>query len=287
MAAGTFHLQALRLAWSGFWRERRAQACCSHLERPWQRLVSRRPAVLMDGFRYCLERCLEQGVTERLHRAGFSPRTQVVHRVPLGLLLLSRQQLTEAQLEAALTAQREAGRGRIGEWLQGLGYVSEPQVVAALARQWSCPMLRPAAMLTAAPCIPQIPVGLLEAFQMLPLKYVSATSTLYLAFGDRPDYTVLYAIERMLGCRTEACLALPGLVRAGLESLAAQRGENEIGFARLPNDGECARIIVSYCARIVATEIRLADCGPHLWIRLLRSSRSPLDLILDASESGR
>jgi len=285
MAAGALHLQALRLAWSGFWCSRRPQPCCSHLERSWRRLVSRRPAVLMDGVQYCLERCLEEGVTQRLHRTGFSPQPLVAHRIPLGLLLLSRQQLTEAQLEAALAAQREAGRGRIGEWLQTLGYVTELQVLAALARQWSCPMLRPAAAMAAAPCIPQVPIALLEAFQMLPLKYVSATSTLYLAFGDRPDYTVLYAIERMLECRTEPCLALPGFVRTGLEPLAARRGENEIGFARLPNDEECARIITSYCARIDASEIRLAACGPHLWIRLLRGSRSPLDLVLRSSQA--
>jgi len=122
---------------------------------------------------------------------------------------------------------------------------------------------------------------------MLPLKYVPASSTLYLAFGDRPDYTVLYAIERMLGCRTEPCLALPGFVRAGLEPLAARRRENEIGFARVPDDMECARFITSYCERIGATEIRLAACGPHLWIRLLRSSRLPLDLVLRASEPHR
>ena len=286
MAAGTLHLHALRLAWSGFWRSRRPQPCCSHLERSWQRLVPRRPVVVIDGFRYCLERCLEQGLTERLLRTRLTPRpSSVAHRVPLGLVLLSRQQLTEAQLEAALAAQRHAGRGRIGEWLQALGYATEEQVLAALARQWSCPIVRPAAVIAAAPCIPQIPVGLLEAFQMLPLKYVSATSTLYLAFGDRPDYTVLYAIERMLECRTEPCLALPGFVRTGLEPLAARRGENEIGFARLPNDEECARIITSYCARIDASEIRLAACGPHLWIRLLRGSRSPLDLVLRSSQA--
>ena len=286
MAASTYRLHVLRLAWSGLWRNRRRQPGCSHLERSWPRLMSRRPAVAIEGFRYCVEHCLEQSVWEKLQRTRFAPgANSITHRVPLGLLLLSRQQLTGTQLETALTAQRESGHGRIGEWLQTLGFVTEQQVLAALARQWSCPMLRPASAVPGLQRIPQIPVTLLEAYQVLPVSYVSATSTLHLAFGDRPDYTVLYAIERMLGCRTGACLALPGFVRAGLEPLATRRGENEMVFAGLPDDRECARIVTSYCARLDATEIRLAACGSHLWIRLFRDSRPPLDLVLRSGET--
>ena len=40
---------------------------------------------------------------------------------------------------------------------------------------------------------------------------MAATATLHLAFGEGIDYGVLYAIEQMLGCRTESCLAFPSL----------------------------------------------------------------------------
>jgi hypothetical protein len=42
---------------------------------------------------------------------------------------------------------------------------------------------------------------------------------------------------------------------------------------------------LSYCVRLASPEIRLAGCGPFLWVRLLRPSRPPLDLLLRSSQS--
>jgi len=63
----------------------------------------------------------------------------VSHRVPLGLLLLSRQQMTAAQLRTALERQRASGEGRIGDWLRRWVLPSELQITAAVARQWRVP----------------------------------------------------------------------------------------------------------------------------------------------------
>jgi len=200
-------------------------------------------------------------------------------RVPLGLLLLSREQLTIEQLRQALAAQRAAGRGRIGEWLQQLGFASEQQITAALARQCSCPVLRPDS-LSALDCPLQIPVTLLESFVMVPVAYIPSTGALHMAFGERIDYGVLNALERMLGCRTEACLAIPSLLRERLQSLSARRGEREIRFDRVADAAEFTRIVRSYCVLVAASEIRLASCGAHVWVRLLRPAVPPLDLLL-------
>jgi hypothetical protein len=241
------------------------------------------------GSRYCLESCLERALVEQLGKpASEVPRAPAPHRIPLGLLLLSRQQLTADQLRAALEAQRDAGRGRIGEWLQALGFASEEQVIAGVARQWSCPLLRASfspgseqrTELGERNPIPQIPRTLLEDFGMVPVDYVESTATLHIAFSDSVDYRVLYAIERILGCRTEPCMAAPSLVRRALQSLSRRRGESEVVFDRIANAAEFSRIIVSYCGRLAASEITLADCGTQLWVRLLRPSSSPLDLLM-------
>jgi hypothetical protein len=202
------------------------------------------------------------------------------HRVPLGLLLLSRQQLTVEQLRTALAAQSHAGQGRIGDWLQTLGFASEHQITAGLARQWSCPVLRPGSVFPGASRAPQIPIALLESFVMIPVDYVESTATLHIAFGEGIDYSVLYAIEQMAGCHVESCMAVPSFVRLRLEALSGRRGESEIVFERVADDAELFRIIRSYCARLAASEIRLAACGPHLWVRLLRPSGPALDLLL-------
>lgn len=257
---------------------------CPHTRSLWHRFSGLRWAAL-EGSRYCLDRCLETALSRVLGRVRSVPHhTMTAHRVPLGLLLLSRQQITIEQLRTALEAQRETGHGRIGDWLQQLGFASEHQVTAALARQWSCPVL--GAHFVAAPnkTFPQIPVALLESFAVVPVDYVEATRTLHLAFSEGIDYRLLYAIEQMIGCHTEACLALPSLVRARLEAISHHREDTEALFERL-EDTDPSRIIRSYCVRVSASEIRLANCGPYVWVRLLRPVRPPLDLLLRSSQT--
>jgi hypothetical protein len=248
----------------------------------------------MQGARYCRTECLELALLEVLTRARPAPHNATIapHRIPLGLLLLSRQQLTAAQLRTALDAQR-AGRGpshskmKIGAWLQELGFATEQQVTAALARQWSCPVLRTGPAAIGAGRLPhffrRIPLPLLEFFQMMPVELVEATGTLLVAFSEGIDYTALYAVEQMLGYHTEACLVCPSTLQEGLQALARQRGASDVVFERMQDAGECAHIISNYSAKVKANEVRLARCGDHLWIRLERLRQEPVTLVLDTS----
>jgi hypothetical protein len=247
----------------------------------WRRLRHTPPRILIHGLRYCADGCLERALAEALPRTQSTPRRAAdSHRIPLGLLLLSRQQLTAEQLRAALTAQRTAGHGKIGEWLQTLGFVSQQQVTAALARQWSCPVLRKDSLPPTPLRGPQVPLALLESFFMIPVAYVEPTSTLHIAFGERIDYGVLYALEQMLQCHTEPCLAEPSLLRQRLQALPEHRGEREILFDRVSDMSEFFRIVQSYCLRVSALEIRLATCGRYVWVRLLCRAGRIFDLLL-------
>jgi hypothetical protein len=253
-------------AWSLAWREllqKWAPACghsdCMLTKSLWRRFRGKPRGVVLQGLRYCRDECVERALSDALRRIlSTSHRALAPHRVPLGLLLLSRQQLTVEQLRAALAAQHSAGRGRIGEWLLTLGFVSEPQVTAALARQWSCPVLltNSFASCNPSPCssrAPQIPITLLQSFVMIPVDYVESTATLHMAFGEGIDYG---------------------------HALSGHRGDCEVVFDRVADGAEFSRIVRSYCARLAASEIRLAACGPHLWVRLLRPPHPPLDLLL-------
>jgi Type II secretion system (T2SS), protein E, N-terminal domain len=299
------HLQSWRAAWRVSCG-RLAPMCrfCDsvHARSPWGRMRRRSRGVRMQGARYCRTECLELALLEVLTRARPTPHSATIapHRIPLGLLLLSRQQLTAPQLRTALEAQRDAANDpsqntvpkvvqkkmKIGGWLQELGFVTEQQVTAALARQWSCPILRtgPAAMsMTASrlsPIFPGIPVPLLESFQMMPVELVEATGTLLIAFSEGIDYTILYAIEQMLGYRTEACLVSPSILQKGLQALARRRGTTDVVFERMEDAGECAHIIGNYSAKVKATDVRLARCGDHLWIRLERQQQAAINLVL-------
>jgi Type II secretion system (T2SS), protein E, N-terminal domain len=276
-------------SWSLIWRRLSARLLpdcgrpdCVRARSLWRRLRLRH-GVLLQGARYCPDQCLEHALREALRRTQ-PPRKRSPgnHRVPLGLLLLSRQQLTAEQLRQALEAQHAAGRGRIGEWLQDMGFASDVEITAALARQWACPVLHAGSfpLDPASARIPQLPLSLLEAFAMAPVDYIPATATLHMAFGEGIDYTVLYAIEQMLGCHTEPCLVLPSLLRRTLAGRCELRRESELVFDRVADTAELARMIRSYAVCAAATEIRLAACGSHLWVRLLRAARHPLDMLL-------
>ncbi len=246
----------------------------------------------MQGARYCRTECLELALLEILGRARpVSGRaTSASHRIPLGLLLLSRQQLTAAQLRTALETQRSAGQSasgsgsgskrKIGVWLQHLGFVTERQVTAALACQWSCPVLWAGPGVLGKSGFSLIPVLLLESFQMMPVELVEASGTLLMAFSEGIDYAVLNAIEQMLGYRTEACVVCPSTLQKSLEEQVHCRESSDVVFDRIESLGECARIVGSYIAKVEAEEVRFARCGKHLWIRLERLRHEAINLVL-------
>lgn len=263
-----------------------AHAGCIHSRGLWNRVRLRSPGILLHSRRYCLEHCFAEALAHALQGLGTSqPRRLAAHRIPLGLLLLSRQQLTAEQLQSALRWQRREGRGRIGEWLQTLGFVSEQQITAALARQWSCPVLHNPSSFSPASRVPQLPFTLLGNFAMVPVNYIESTATLVIAFADELDYSVLYAIEQMTGCHTEPCLAVPSFVRAQLQALTPRRRNNEIFLESGMDASELSRIILAYCARLWPSEVRIARCAPYFWIRLLRDSRPRFDLVLGSPPS--
>jgi hypothetical protein len=204
------------------------------------------------------------------------------HRVPLGLQLLSFQQITAEQLTSALQAQRSAGRGKIGEWLLELGFATQQQITAALARQWRCPILRANSLLPFPDRLPSLPLALVEGSRLIPIGYSRSSSSLYIAFSEGIDYNALYAIEQMTHCHTEPCLASPDMIQAGIEVLASRNSGNEVVFECVTDEPEFARIVRSYCARLSASEVRMAVAGSYTWVRLL-GHRPTLDLLFRSS----
>jgi hypothetical protein len=283
-------LRSWGAAWGGLWG-RLAPPCgyreCVHARSPWHRMRRRSRGVRMRGERYCRTECLELALLEFFGQARpVTLRANVAsHRIPLGLLLLSRQQLSAAQLRSALEAQRAAGsegksKRKIGAWLQELGFSTEQQVTAALACQWCCPVLRTAPGAMGASRFPPIPLLLLESFQMMPVELVEATGTLLVAFSEGLNYTVLYAIEQMLGYRTEACLVCPSILQKSLQAQARRGVSRDVVFDRVEDVGECVRIIGNYSAKVRAEEVRFARFGEHLWIRLERLHHEAVNLLL-------
>lgn len=270
----------LKAVWRHFVHELGVPGC-THARRilPWRRNTS----AFMKGQRYCIDQCLERALIDTLTSGMPAVPHPRSHRVPLGLMLLSRRTISEEQLRTALDLQRQTGNGRIGEHLQKLGYVSEEQITSAIARQWSCPVLQVRMVNARVKLAPQIPTPLLEAFEMVPVDYIPGITTLHIAFGGNPDYRALYAVEQITGCHTEPCMTTSAFVRHNITLIRRERPQNEIVFDHVWSVLELARIILSYCGRLNPDEIRIANCGPFVWAQFARAGRSVIDLVARAS----
>lgn len=243
-------------------------ALCSGPKSPWARLLQHRSGTFLQGVFYCQRQCLETALTAQLARLhALTPAAPPSNRIPLGLLMVARGWLTHEQVVKALAAQQTARSGQIGDWFERLGFATEQQVTSALALQWGCPVT---SSLDSAALQPfdRIPLGILESFQMVPLQFVAATNTIYIAFGQRVDHAALYAIEKILDCRTRPCVAGRRNVAEELIRMRQQPRLRELEFGPMNDFAEIGRVSVSYMLRLGADDARLGRVGDFIWLRL-------------------
>src|SRR4030081_1847034 len=202
----------------------------------WQRL--RRQGAFLQGAFYCQPQCLDTALVSQLsHLRVLALSPQPPNRIPLGLLMVARGKLTFLEVRAAL------------------------------ALQWGCPVASSFDPSTIH-SLGNIPLPILEAFQMLPLNHVAATNTLYLAFGERVDHGALYAIEKILACRTQPCVAGRKSVACQLDSMRQLPRPSDVEFGPMNDLAEIAHIASSYTARLSPEAVRLSRIGRFIWLRL-------------------
>ncbi len=256
---------------------------CSGPKSLWRRVWARHHGIRFDGVFYCRPQCLETALQRELSRLQNQvPTPPSPNRMPLGLLMVARGKVTYDQVLAALAAQRTSGSGNIGEWFEKLGFLTEQEVAAALALQWGCPV---SSSLESNGTCHQLPLALLETFQMWPLHYVSATNTQYMAFGKRLDHAVVYAIEKMLGCRVQPCVAPGKVIASRIERLRQEPHSREVEFRSMHDPAEIARIAISYMARLGAEEIRISRVHQFIWLSL-KAHHTITNLLFRLQENG-
>ena len=198
------------------------------------------------------------------------PHVPRPHRIPLGLLLLSRNQITQEQLRSALEAQQERG-GRIGDWLVRQGAVSEDDITAGVALQWARPTFPLARSENWQQCRGWVPPALLEELRLLPLHFAVARRRLYVGFTQVVDASALAALGEMFECETEACLVSDSAMDAALEHMQATAGAADVQFVKLEDVETAAEIAGTarqYARYAQARQVRLAAIGRFLWVRI-------------------
>lgn len=185
--------------------------------------------------------------------------------------MLEQGWITAAELRRAVEMQREAGGGRLGEWLVRAGAASPALVVRAVGLQWSCPVLALERHDTesVAPLLPRLFV---DALRALPVR-LAGGRLLYLGFEDRLDPVVAEAIERMNGLRVESCVVEGGRFdRAHQAALLAQYPPCELIEAS--SEVGLGRALASAIESRQPVESRMVRVHDFLWLRMWTQRQS-------------
>ena len=147
---------------------------------------------------------------------------------------------------------------------------SDEALVRVLAQQWACPVYPLDRHPRVVSWNDVAPFTLFASARAVPAHISLDGRTLHVAFSERVDHTLLYALERMLDCRTIPCVASESAVNAILEAKSLAADRNDINFDTLRDAGGIASAICSYAQQIEASQAKLERAGPHLWARLNR-----------------
>ncbi|HXY02830.1 MAG TPA: hypothetical protein VEI49_04590 [Terriglobales bacterium] len=242
-------------------------------------IISRRYAgFFISGDWFCGPDCFEQVVRSRI-LALLSAQGQHEQppslRMPLGLLLVSREVLTTEQLRVVLDRQRVSG-ANIGDIVQELGFGTQEQITAAVATQWSCPVF--SLQGRQLPTQIQIPLRLLELYEMLPVHFSPNDRKLLVAFVSRVHYHILHTIEYLTQCVADPCFITPGDYHRYLKSVASSVKENQALFERSSSPAEIAHLVRNYAHQFAAEEARFGLCRDYLWARI-RGGVRQMDLL--------
>ncbi len=212
---------------------------------------------------------------------GTAQPTAKTHRVPLGLLMLERGFVDNDQLKQALKAQKDSGSGKVGEWLRHIGAVNEEQVTQMLGLQWSIPVFPLNQSRRYLEYADLVPYPLLEAAEMVPVHYLPNSQMLYVAFIDRVKHSALYALEKMLQCHTEPCLALQSHLLQALKELSSRHAPVDVLANDISDPCEIAAAISVHATKLEATDVRVSGFCGFIWARILAPTGSS-DVLVQA-----
>ena len=152
---------------------------------------------------------------------GALPRHQaIVDRLPrlqLGELLIARGIITPKQLADALEHQREKGHRRLlGETLVELGFVTDHDVMAAVADSYGIPFARDIARIADPRVLEVLPRDYLLEHLVLPLFVVREVLTV--AVAEPANLYLFEEIRRRTGKSVQIVATTPGEIRAALDA---------------------------------------------------------------------
>jgi type IV pilus assembly protein PilB len=144
--------------------------------------------------------------------AARRPQPQVPDK--LGELLIKSGKVTQAQLNEALTLQKDQG-GRVGTNLVKLGYMTEKQLVDSLSQHFKVPAVDLSGMEIDEGVIKIIPADIARKYTILPVTKTGATVTV--AMIDPTNVFAMDDVKFMTGYKVEPVVASETAIRMAID----------------------------------------------------------------------
>lgn len=241
---------------------------CSQARGSWLARWRRPKGIWLNRRWYCSPECFEQGAAAEFSQLNLKVQRNkpIRYRLPLGLLMLSKGLISSQGLQEALRAQRESHKGRFGEWLVELGIITEEQLTTALGMQWGCPVFHLAQSPDLSECALRVPLHAMETARMVPVHFLAASRTLYLAFSEGIDFSMLQRIGQILDCRTQPC-AISRSDMATAHDAIRQMDRPSETLLDCPRDfHDLAREVREWAESNQAERVGAVTCPDCLWV---------------------
>jgi hypothetical protein len=195
-------------------------------------------------------------------------------RIPLGLMLLEQGQISEDQLRGALASRQSriesTGEAiRLAEWLLTSGLLNETALARAIGAQWNCPVFALGTTDTEA-MASAVPPFLAEAMGALPVR-IAGGRLLCLAFAERIDRSLSYAVEHITGLEVAAGIARESEFRREQARFLSGRSPM-MRFLEAEDPRALAQGISAWIEEEQPIEARLARVHEMWWLRIWRSA---------------
>ena len=247
---------------------------CTRIRSEFSVFLSRRRPPHYEGNIFCSDACLQMQFENTLVEKWQRLQTEKVRRIPrpkLGTILMQTAFITRSQLDEAIKLQNQAQEGRIGEWLQRLGFVEEHQITAALARQYGLPLINLNTADANAEAVRMIPGKVARCSGLVPVGFDDDQMSLRVAVTAPVNFGSQEAIRRMVGKGIVPYVGDPSAIQKMLEKLYEPE---DLDLSDLPTISsledliEVGNDIIATAINHQAQNIRAELAQDFFWVRL-------------------
>jgi len=247
---------------------------CNRIRSEFNIFLNRRRPPQYEGNVFCSDACLqmhfESELSEKWRRLQMD-RDRRIPRPKLGTILMQTAYITRDQLNEAIRLQAQTQKGRIGEWLQRLGFVEEHQITAALAKQYGLPLINLNNSEANTDAVRMIPGRVAKCSALVPVGFDDGQSALRVAVTAPVNFHSQEAIRRMVRKGIVPYIGDESAIEKLLEQLY---GPDELDLSNVPTFSSLEELldagneIIASAINNRAQDIQAELVHDFFWMRL-------------------